>query len=346
MRYSYFLITIIVLFNGCWYENKPGSIQVYFKQNDSTDFDFKAIHFINNDTGFIAGSEDYVQHNEHGVYFATLHKKAIVFVTFDGGLNWSKSELGDGYISNLIYINKCLFLINNDSAFKPSGIYSTRDYGKTWVKSPVPNGIITPFSYKADLFVLTRTKDSISEIKGLKDTVWSKYATCNFSAGDNVVSKNHLYVHQYIDNRNILHDYNMETNLSISDTLEGKYKYYFLTVRDENPVLFGVENNLITCYAYNELGERKLFEVKTDELGAFPESYYSSGGKEVLIIGARSNSGIVYKLLYKNTADSGWKTVALRNQNLISPYCFFKGEDNRLYGVFNAGSGKLETVKF
>jgi len=90
----------------------------WVKQTDFSGELFRDLHFINADTGFLAG----------GVY-----EDPILCRTYDGGVTWDTigAEI-EGPIQSICFINKTVGFISCDGMYPYNYIYKTADQGENW----------------------------------------------------------------------------------------------------------------------------------------------------------------------------------------------------------------------
>lgn len=81
---------------------------------DSLNYSFTCAHFLNNDTGFVAG-------------FHYPLPSGVIFRTFDGGQTWD-SLLIPVYVSNIQFINDSTGFAGGSDGF----VYRTTDLGTNW----------------------------------------------------------------------------------------------------------------------------------------------------------------------------------------------------------------------
>ena len=339
------VLAIVVINSSCKNDTSYKYSLVYSTDIDNPDYDFKAINFLNKDTGFLAGSVNTVQTKDQGAFFAALKKTAIVFQTFDGGKKWTKKEFGVGYVSEIYLYGKQIFIIKNDSGYKPFEMYSSLDYGKTWSTTFLPNNTINLVHNNKYLFAITSDKRNITGIKFYNNNSWNDFDTCEFSAGDNMLLNDTLYFHQNISGQNLVYKYNISDKTYEKYALDGTFKYYMFGANDNHPALLGLENNDVVCYKLNDSRFVKILELKNLGEGIFPEYYFSKNGKDVFVYGMKDNIGVNYKMLKKNKNNSNWESLNFKNPYYIYPYIFFSEGNRNVFGVFYSGSGKINFLK-
>lgn len=130
----------------------------------------KSISFINEHLGIAVG----------GYRFPlTQHSKGLIFVTFNGGKNWNTHSInGTPFLHRVkMFDNQRGIIVGESSEHCPSGLFTTKDGGRTW----------TP--YQSDKTIGWLTADFIDESNGIGiDTQNNVYST-NYTAKINLPKK-------------------------------------------------------------------------------------------------------------------------------------------------------------
>lgn len=89
--------------------------------NTDSVHDYSAIYFLNSDTGFVCGVENYTSGD------------GIILRTLDGGDSWDTTRLaGTGWLMDIQFLNSNIGFTGGEDG----GIYKTTDMGSTWTPFP------------------------------------------------------------------------------------------------------------------------------------------------------------------------------------------------------------------
>jgi hypothetical protein len=318
--------------------------------------ELKSLLFINRDTGFALGSIDNVWTNpdKNNDTFAFGESNAAIFRTTNGGRTWSKKNFGKGYFTQIIKIDKLLLAFKTSDNYTRISVFLSDNMGDTWKEqTSFPSDIRNILGDNNTLYAIVRdsignkSKLFISEDQGEHWDV-SHYLKYPIFHTPIIYQHKILYLSNSDRNTyfpNLLIEYNIENHSSTIIEMPEEFECYFLTNWANEVNLCGRSNGKIVTYSFiNNKLEFNYIVKETDSLD-FPEYFYNTKKRNIIIAGHRRSFNLEYRVLISSDQGKNWKTINLIKDNYIKPYYFFNdGNTNTAY--FYSGHGMFQVLNY
>lgn len=315
---------------------------------------FKSLLFVNNDTGFIAGSFDSIEINpdKKSDTFSFVKRSALLFRTTDGAKTWKRQEFGEGYFTQIAQVDNKLFAFKTSKNYTHVSIFFSDDLGESWKEQTLFPDRIEDILHVDNLFCAIGKDDKGEKTRLFisKDCLtWKGPYILKHSIFHNPVIYQKKLI--YLSNNksanhypNELIEYNLQNNSIAIFEVPKMFKCYSLNSHDDLMKLCGKLGNHIAIYSFK--GGSLTFEYSisgTDSLD-FPEKFYNTKDLDMMVIGRQRNYKISYRILKTSNNGKKWETINFIKDSYIKPYHFLK-DGNNIRAYFYSGSDIFQVLE-
>jgi len=344
MKYSV-LILILILFS-C--KQKAQIIIRKSEDLNSENLRFTKIYFESNSKGFIGGSQDIISEAPamDSNTFAVLERHSKIYNTFDGGINWTESNLGSGVIKDIISNSNNTYAVNYNKENNESTIFTFTNLLQWKPVLKFPNIISSLFIANEKLCFVG--KDSLNDFTAfITDSSFKSYRSLHLEGPIyNIIGNNNLifYLSSKSPNsldKDVLIVYDVVKMSVKKINLPENFECLFFTSHDNSLRLFGTQKTNIIVYSLDSTGNILSNNIYISNEKIFPKGAFNTREKQYIIIGKYDKSGSSSFMIRSKNNSNTWDIINFKKDTYIDPFCFFL-ENNKVIGIFYSGSGNFQ----